>query len=67
MSAHVLLSLAVNSKSERKVASLPTLGFEPATFGTQTHLSDRSAHLVCCHCHCCCFYLKKKKKEKKEE
>jgi hypothetical protein len=39
----VLLPLAVNSKSEWKVGSLPPLGLEPATFGTQAHLSDRSA------------------------
>jgi hypothetical protein len=29
--AHILLPLAVNSKSERKDDSLPLLGFEPAT------------------------------------
>jgi hypothetical protein len=43
MSTHVLLPLAVNSKSERKVDSLPPLGFEPVTFGTLAHFSDRSA------------------------
>jgi hypothetical protein len=35
--------LAVNSKSERKVNSLPPLGFEPVIFGTLAHLSDHSA------------------------
>jgi hypothetical protein len=42
MGAHVLLPLVVNSysKSEQKVDSLPPLGFEPVTFGTQVHLSD---------------------------
>jgi hypothetical protein len=39
MSPHVLLPLAVNSKSERKVDSLPLLGFEPAIFGLQMHVS----------------------------
>jgi hypothetical protein len=45
MGAHVLLPLVVNSysKSEQKVDSLPRLGFEPVTFGTQAHLSDRRA------------------------
>jgi hypothetical protein len=43
MSAHVLLSLTVNSKSERKVNSLPLLGFEPVIFGMLAHLSDHSA------------------------
>jgi hypothetical protein len=43
MSAHVLLLLTVNSKSEQKVNSLPPLGFEPAIFGMLAHLSDRSA------------------------
>jgi hypothetical protein len=38
-----LLPLTVNSKSEWKVDSLPPLGLEPATFGTHTHLSGRSA------------------------
>jgi hypothetical protein len=38
MSAHVLPPLAVNSKSERNVNSLPPLGFEPAIFGTLAHL-----------------------------
>jgi hypothetical protein len=48
MSAHILLYLAVNSKSERKVDSLPLRGLQRATFGTQAHLSDRSAksHLI---------------------
>jgi hypothetical protein len=41
MSAHVLLLFAVNSKSKRRVDSLPPLGFEPATFGMLSHLSDR--------------------------
>jgi hypothetical protein len=35
MGAHVLLPLAINSNAERKVNSLPPLGFEPASFGTQ--------------------------------
>jgi hypothetical protein len=46
MSAYILLlPLAVNSKSEGKVDSLPPLGLEPAsaTFGTLAHLSDCSA------------------------
>jgi hypothetical protein len=43
MSAHVLPPLAVNSKSERKVNSLPPLGFEPVIFGMLAHLSDHSA------------------------
>jgi hypothetical protein len=43
MSAHVLPPLAVQSKSEWKVNSLPPLGFEPVTFGMITHLSDHSA------------------------
>jgi hypothetical protein len=43
MSAHVLPPLAVNSKSERKVNSLPLLGFEPVIFGMLAHLSDHSA------------------------
>jgi hypothetical protein len=37
------LPLPVKSKSEQKVDSLPPLGLEPVTFGTQVHLSDRSA------------------------
>jgi hypothetical protein len=40
---HVLLPLAVNSKSERKVDSLLPLEFEPVTFGMLAYLSDRSA------------------------
>jgi hypothetical protein len=43
MSTNILLPLAVNSKSERKVDSLPPLGFEPATFSMLAHLSNRSA------------------------
>jgi hypothetical protein len=43
MGTNVLLPLAVNSKSEQKVDSLPLLGLKPMTFGTQGHLSDRSA------------------------
>jgi hypothetical protein len=39
MGAHILLPLATNSKSEQKVDSLAPLGLEPATFGTQAHLS----------------------------
>jgi hypothetical protein len=34
---------SMNSKSERKVALLPLLGLEPATFGMLAHLSDHSA------------------------
>jgi hypothetical protein len=40
MSSHVLLTLTVNNKSERKVDSLPPLGFKPETFGMLAHLSD---------------------------
>jgi hypothetical protein len=43
MSAHVLLPLAVNSKSEQKVNSVPPLGFELVIFGMLAHLSDHSA------------------------
>jgi hypothetical protein len=43
VSAHLLLPLSVNSKSERKVSSLPPLGFEPVIFGMLAHLSDHSA------------------------
>jgi hypothetical protein len=43
ISAHVRLPLAVNSKSERYVNSLPLLEFEPAIFRMLVHLSDRSA------------------------
>jgi hypothetical protein len=43
MSTHVLLPLAVNSKSEQKVNSLPPLGFEPVLFRMLAHLSDHSA------------------------
>jgi hypothetical protein len=43
MSAHVLPPLAVNSKSERKISSLPLLGFEPVVSGMLAHLSDHSA------------------------
>jgi hypothetical protein len=43
MSAHVLPPLAVNSKSERKIISLPPLEFEPVIFGMPAHLSDHSA------------------------
>jgi hypothetical protein len=42
MSVHALLPLAVNSKSEWRVDSLPPLGFESAIFGMLAHLSDRS-------------------------
>jgi hypothetical protein len=42
MSAHVLPPLAVNSKSERKINSLPPLGFEPVIFGMLAHLSNHS-------------------------
>jgi hypothetical protein len=40
MSAHVLLPLSVNSKPERKVNSLPPLGFELVIFGMLAHLSN---------------------------
>jgi hypothetical protein len=43
MSAHVLPPLAVNSKSEQKVNSLPPLRFEPVIFGMLAHLSTHSA------------------------
>jgi hypothetical protein len=42
MSAHVLPPLAVNSKSERKVNSLPPLGFKLVIFGMLAHLSNHS-------------------------
>jgi hypothetical protein len=42
MSAHVLPPLAVNSKSERKVDSLPPLGFELVIIGMLAHLSHHS-------------------------
>jgi hypothetical protein len=47
MSAHVLLSLAVNSKTERQVDSLPPLGLAPATFGM---LSARPSPTPCIQC-----------------
>jgi hypothetical protein len=43
MGVHELLSLVMNSKSGRILDSLPPIGLEPATFGTQAHLSDRWA------------------------
>jgi hypothetical protein len=43
MSAHILPPLAFNSKSERKVNSLPLLGFEPVILGMLTHLSNHSS------------------------
>jgi hypothetical protein len=42
MSAHVLPPLAVNGKSERKVNSLPPLGFELVILGMLAHLSNHS-------------------------
>jgi hypothetical protein len=39
MGAHVLLPLAVNNISERKVDSPLQQGLEPMTFDTQAHLS----------------------------
>jgi hypothetical protein len=42
MSTHVLPPLAVNSKSEQKVNSLPLLEFEPVIFRMLAHLSDHS-------------------------
>jgi hypothetical protein len=49
MSAHVLPHLAVNSKSERKVNSLPSLGLELAIIGMLVHLSNHStkSHTYC--------------------
>jgi hypothetical protein len=41
-SAHVQPPLAVNSKSERKVNSLPPLGFELVIIGMLAHLSNHS-------------------------
>jgi hypothetical protein len=41
MSTHVLPPL--NNKLERKVNSLPPLGFEPVIFGMLAHLSNHSA------------------------
>jgi hypothetical protein len=38
--AHVLLPLAVYSKSERKENSMPPLGFEPASFATLATLNS---------------------------
>jgi hypothetical protein len=43
MGAHILLPLAVNSKSEQRADSLSPLGFKPATFRMLAHLSDHSA------------------------
>jgi hypothetical protein len=51
MSAHVLPPLAVNSKSERKVNSLPLLVFKPVIFGMLAHLSS---HLAKSHPHIYC-------------
>jgi hypothetical protein len=42
MSAHELPPLAVNSKSKRKVNSLPPLGFELVIIGMLAHLSNHS-------------------------
>jgi hypothetical protein len=42
MSAHVLPPLAINSKSERKVNSLPPLGFELVIIRMLAHLSNHS-------------------------
>jgi hypothetical protein len=44
ISAHVLIPLAVNSKSERKVNSLQPLEIKPANFGMLVHLSDNLAN-----------------------
>jgi hypothetical protein len=57
MGAHVLPPLAVNSKSERKVNSLPQLGFEPVIFGMLAHLSNHSA--ISPTPKCATVYLKK--------
>jgi hypothetical protein len=43
IAAHTLPSLAVNSKPEQTVDSLPLLGFNPLTFGTPMHRSDHTA------------------------
>jgi hypothetical protein len=58
MSAQVLLPLAVNSKSELKVNSLPPLGFEPAIYGMLAHLNkkkknfkEKKSHHPCSTCH----------------
>jgi hypothetical protein len=52
VSTHILPPLTVNSKSERKVNSLPPLGFELVIFRMLAHLSDHSAKshslLTCC-------------------
>jgi hypothetical protein len=39
----MLPPLAVNSKSEREVNSLPPLGFQPVIIGMLAHLSNNSA------------------------
>jgi hypothetical protein len=51
MIAHVLLPLAVNSKSERNVDSLPPLAFERATFDMLVHLYESSMciYMTCVH------------------
>jgi hypothetical protein len=46
MGVHILLHLAVSSKSERKVDSLPPLGLDPTTFGTLADCSSRTAKLA---------------------
>jgi hypothetical protein len=43
MSAQVLPPLVVNSKSKRKINSLPPLGFELVIIGMLAHLSNHSA------------------------
>jgi hypothetical protein len=44
MGAHILLPLAVNSKSEQKFESLLLLGLKPVAFGTPMHRSDHDDH-----------------------
>jgi hypothetical protein len=43
MGTHVLLPLAINSKSEQKVDSPPLLELDPATFDVSVHHSDHTA------------------------
>jgi hypothetical protein len=43
MGDHLLLPITVNTKSERKADSLPTLGLKAAIFSMQAQLSERSA------------------------
>jgi hypothetical protein len=54
MSAHVLPPLTVNCKSERKVNSLPPLGFELVIIRMLAHLSNHSTKS---HPHHLLFFL----------